>query len=205
MKFAEKSPEPPLEKLYDYTYVDGVEAGVSPAKNCPESIRGHYTMTTQMREITYRQALNEALAEELERDADVFLMGEEVAEYNGAYKVSQGLLERFGAETHHRHADQRKWFCRHGSRRGDVRTASDHRVHDLQFLARRFRSSREQRAEHAHDVGRTIQYSDHVSRSEWTGASTRRDALARDGMFVCECSRPERSARPRRRVTRKAY
>jgi pyruvate dehydrogenase E1 component beta subunit len=50
-----------------------------------------------MREITYRQALNEALAEELERDPNVFLMGEEVAEYNGAYKVSQGLLERFGA------------------------------------------------------------------------------------------------------------
>lgn len=49
-----------------------------------------------MREITYRQALNEALAEELERDPNIFLMGEEVAEYNGAYKVSQGLLERFG-------------------------------------------------------------------------------------------------------------
>ena len=49
-----------------------------------------------MREITYRQALNEALAEELERDANVFLMGEEVAQYNGAYKVSQGLLDRFG-------------------------------------------------------------------------------------------------------------
>lgn len=51
-----------------------------------------------MREITYRQALNEALAEEIERDANVFLMGEEVAEYNGAYKVSQGLLDRFGPE-----------------------------------------------------------------------------------------------------------
>jgi pyruvate dehydrogenase E1 component beta subunit len=51
-----------------------------------------------MREITYRQALNEALAEELERDHNVFLMGEEVAEYNGAYKVSQGLLDRFGPE-----------------------------------------------------------------------------------------------------------
>ena len=50
-----------------------------------------------MREITYRQALNEALAEELERDPNVFLMGEEVAEYNGAYKVSQGLLDRFGS------------------------------------------------------------------------------------------------------------
>jgi len=52
----------------------------------------------KMRELTYRQALNEALAEELERDPNVFLMGEEVAEYNGAYKVSQGLLDRFGAE-----------------------------------------------------------------------------------------------------------
>jgi pyruvate dehydrogenase E1 component beta subunit len=49
-----------------------------------------------MREITYRQALTEALAEEIERDPNVFLMGEEVAEYNGAYKVSQGLLDRFG-------------------------------------------------------------------------------------------------------------
>jgi len=51
-----------------------------------------------VREITYRQALNEALAEEIERDPNVFLMGEEVAEYNGAYKVSQGLLDRFGPE-----------------------------------------------------------------------------------------------------------
>jgi pyruvate dehydrogenase E1 component beta subunit len=49
-----------------------------------------------MREVSYRQALNEALAEEIERDPNVFLMGEEVAEYNGAYKVSQGLLDRFG-------------------------------------------------------------------------------------------------------------
>jgi len=46
--------------------------------------------------LEYRQALNEALAEEMERDDRVFLMGEEVAEYNGAYKVSKGLLERFG-------------------------------------------------------------------------------------------------------------
>jgi len=46
--------------------------------------------------ITYREALNQALAEEMERDPDVFLMGEEVGVYNGAYKVSKGLLERFG-------------------------------------------------------------------------------------------------------------
>jgi len=46
--------------------------------------------------ITYREALNQALAEEMERDDSVFLMGEEVAEYDGAYKVSKGLLDRFG-------------------------------------------------------------------------------------------------------------
>jgi pyruvate dehydrogenase E1 component beta subunit len=46
--------------------------------------------------ITYRDALNQALAEEMERDEDVFLMGEEVGVYNGAYKVSKGLLDRFG-------------------------------------------------------------------------------------------------------------
>jgi pyruvate dehydrogenase E1 component beta subunit len=51
-----------------------------------------------MAEITYREALNQALAEELERDPDVFLMGEEVGLYNGAYKVSKGLLDRFGEE-----------------------------------------------------------------------------------------------------------
>ena len=49
-----------------------------------------------MAEITYRDALNQALAEEMERDESVFLLGEEVAEYDGAYKVSKGLLERFG-------------------------------------------------------------------------------------------------------------
>jgi pyruvate dehydrogenase E1 component subunit beta len=46
--------------------------------------------------ITYRQALNDALREEMERDERVFLMGEEVGVYGGAYKVSQGLLEKFG-------------------------------------------------------------------------------------------------------------
>jgi len=49
-----------------------------------------------MAEITYREALNQALREEMDRDDSVFLMGEEVAEYDGAYKVSKGLLDRFG-------------------------------------------------------------------------------------------------------------
>ncbi len=49
-----------------------------------------------MQLIEYREALNQAIAEEMERDDRVFLMGEEVAEYDGAYKVSKGLLQRFG-------------------------------------------------------------------------------------------------------------
>src|SRR5450432_3511098 len=51
-----------------------------------------------MREIQYREALREAMNEEMRRDAKVFLMGEEVAEYNGAYKVSKGMLAEFGPE-----------------------------------------------------------------------------------------------------------
>src|SRR3954465_6022294 len=49
-----------------------------------------------MRQIPFREALREALTEEMRRDERVFLMGEEVAEYNGAYKVSQGMLAEFG-------------------------------------------------------------------------------------------------------------
>ena len=48
------------------------------------------------REITLRDALREAMSEEMRRDDTVFLMGEEVAEYNGAYKVSRGMLDEFG-------------------------------------------------------------------------------------------------------------
>lgn len=51
-----------------------------------------------MRSIAFREALREAMSEEMRRDERVFLMGEEVAEYNGAYKVSQGMLAEFGAK-----------------------------------------------------------------------------------------------------------
>jgi pyruvate dehydrogenase E1 component beta subunit len=69
-----------------------VEAAPSPAA-APEIPAG-----TAMVRQTVREALRDAMAEEMRRDPDVFLMGEEVAEYQGAYKVSQGLLEEFGAK-----------------------------------------------------------------------------------------------------------
>ena len=56
-----------------------------------------YPEGTEMVSTTVREALRDAMAEEMRRDETVFLMGEEVAEYQGAYKISQGLLEEFGA------------------------------------------------------------------------------------------------------------
>jgi pyruvate dehydrogenase E1 component beta subunit len=53
---------------------------------------------TEMVSMTVREALRDAMAEEMRRDKDVFVMGEEVAEYQGAYKVTQGLLDEFGPE-----------------------------------------------------------------------------------------------------------
>ena len=55
-------------------------------------------ITKIMREIQFREAICEAMSEEMRRDESVFLLGEEVAEYNGAYKASKGMLDEFGAK-----------------------------------------------------------------------------------------------------------
>jgi pyruvate dehydrogenase E1 component beta subunit len=68
------------------------EAPVPQAANDPDIPEG-----TEMVTMTMREALRDAMAEEMRRDKDVFVMGEEVAEYQGAYKVTQGLLQEFGA------------------------------------------------------------------------------------------------------------
>ena len=65
------------------------KAPVEPDPEIPEG--------TEMVTMTIREALRDAMAEEMRRDEDVFIMGEEVAEYQGAYKVTQGLLQEFGA------------------------------------------------------------------------------------------------------------
>ena len=49
-----------------------------------------------MREVQFREAIAEAMSEEMRRDESIYLMGEEVAEYNGAYKASKGMLDEFG-------------------------------------------------------------------------------------------------------------
>jgi pyruvate dehydrogenase E1 component beta subunit len=68
-----------------------------PARPAPAAPHAELPEGTTFRSQTVREALRDAMAEEMRRDQDVFLIGEEVAEYQGAYKISQGLLDEFGA------------------------------------------------------------------------------------------------------------
>ncbi|MEM1273834.1 MAG: pyruvate dehydrogenase complex E1 component subunit beta [Pseudomonadota bacterium] len=76
----------------------GSEAAVPPAQpsQISKTLVPDYPAGTAMKTTTVREALRDAMAEEMRRDDTVFLMGEEVAEYQGAYKISQGLLDDFG-------------------------------------------------------------------------------------------------------------
>ncbi len=76
-----------------------VAAASAPAAPIPSAVlEPDYPEGTAMKQQTVREALRDAMAEEMTRDESVYLMGEEVAEYQGAYKVSQGLLDQFGAK-----------------------------------------------------------------------------------------------------------
>jgi pyruvate dehydrogenase E1 component beta subunit len=72
-------------------------AATVPATAMAHDASSEYPAGTEMVQMTVREALREAMAEEMRRDGDVFIMGEEVAEYQGAYKITQGLLQEFGA------------------------------------------------------------------------------------------------------------
>ena len=90
VKEESKSSEPPPAS---------VPAAAAPASEAPrEPLTPDWPEGTKMKEQTVREALRDAMAEEMRRDETVFLMGEEVAEYQGAYKISQGLLDEFGAK-----------------------------------------------------------------------------------------------------------
>ena len=75
------------------------KAPAEPKSSAPSyDASGEIPAGTEMVKMTVREALRDAMAEEMRRDKDVFVMGEEVAEYQGAYKITQGLLQEFGPE-----------------------------------------------------------------------------------------------------------
>ena len=90
-KLEEKGGEKPASTAK--TASDGPVPASAAAPAEPEIPEG-----TKMVSTTVREALRDAMAEEMRRDADVFVMGEEVAEYQGAYKITQGLLQEFGGK-----------------------------------------------------------------------------------------------------------
>ena len=94
---AAASPPPPPAKAEAPAEKPAPQAASVPAepKSAPPAAEPEWT--GKLIKQTVREALRDAMAEEMRRDDAVFLMGEEVAEYQGAYKVSQGLLEEFGA------------------------------------------------------------------------------------------------------------
>jgi len=83
-----KAAEMPVSKQEQKAPAAPAEANAAADPEIPEG--------TEMVTMTMREALRDAMAEEMRRDGDVFVMGEEVAEYQGAYKVTQGLLQEFG-------------------------------------------------------------------------------------------------------------
>lgn len=71
---------------------------IAVAAAATNSAASNAVFSGETEKLTMREALRDAMAEEMRRDGDVFLMGEEVAEYQGAYKISQGLLDEFGSK-----------------------------------------------------------------------------------------------------------
>ncbi|WP_294929682.1 pyruvate dehydrogenase complex E1 component subunit beta [uncultured Paracoccus sp.] len=92
---AKSASEPESEKPAEQS--EAPAASAVEAVSTPEpDLSPDWPEGTAMKTMTVREALREAMSEEMERDETVFLMGEEVGEYQGAYKISQGLLDKFG-------------------------------------------------------------------------------------------------------------
>ncbi len=165
---------------------------VSVAAPPPISATPEVPAGTTMIAMTMREALRDAMAEEMRRDPNVFIMGEEVGEYQGAYKVTQGLLQEFGPTRVRRHADHRIWLCGHRRRRGLRRPAADRRIHDLQFFDAGDRPYREFGGENTLHVGRPDPQPHRLSRAQRGRGARRRAAQPGLRRLVLAGSRAQR-------------
>src|SRR5690348_2021180 len=94
---AKRSPHPEEGAKAPVSKGEGAKTKAPPPPETKVAADPDIPAGTEMVTMTMREALRDAMAEEMRRDKDVFVMGEEVAEYQGAYKVTQGLLQEFGA------------------------------------------------------------------------------------------------------------
>ena len=126
--------------------------------------------------MTVREALRDAMAEEMRRDRDVFLMGEEVAQYQGAYKVSQGLLEEFGAKRVIDTPITEHGFAGLGVGAAFGGPEADRRVHDLQLRHAGDRPDHQLGRQDALHVGRPDGLPDRLPRPQRRGRARGRPA-----------------------------
>ena len=140
--------------------------------------------------MTVREALRDAMAEEMRRDGDVFVMGEEVAEYQGAYKVTQGLLQEFGARRVIDTPITEHGFAGLGVGAGLRRPQADRRVHDLQLRHAGDRPDHQFRGQDALHVGRPDGLLDRVPRPQRPGGAGRGPAQPGLHPVVLERARP---------------
>ncbi len=102
--FAEAAPEPSLAHLTDDVYFEDPEVQARPEQTLPAWIRDTFGPATRInpepgtREIPYSEALREAMSQALACDSRVYALGEDIGIYGGAFGVTQGLVDRFGAE-----------------------------------------------------------------------------------------------------------
>ena len=122
-----------------------------------------------MAALTIRDALNQALREEILRDENVFVMGEEVAEYDGAYKVTRGLWKEFGDKRVVDTPITELGFAAVGVGAAMAGLAAGDRVHDVELLDPRRRPDHQPRREDALYVRRAVQGPDRFSRAERFG------------------------------------
>ena len=226
VEFADKSPFPDLDSLYDdiYVYGDQVQGWYSVDERSPDVHRGEEereagevahelaeagaayargaTPSERSRRqsrgadeqgrrrprrgrrrrlmpaMRYREALNQALREEMEADEKVFIMGEDIGVFQGAFKVTAGPARGVRREARARHADLREHDRRHGRRRGDGRAAAGRRAHDDQLLAARARPDRQLRGVDPLHVRRPGDGADGDPHAAGRRAPARPDALA---------------------------
>ena len=139
------------------------------------------TDKSPMPAMQFREALRAAMTEEMERDENVFLMGEEVAQYNGAYKVSEGMLDKFGPRRVIDTPISEAGFSGLGVGAALHGAAADHRVHELVVHLGLHRPDRQQRRQRPLHVRRAVQGPDRLPRRQRHRPPARRDALPSHG------------------------
>jgi pyruvate dehydrogenase E1 component beta subunit len=185
---AEKAaPMPQAESPGTLTREPATMAKAAPAASTPSTERDWGATKPS----TVREALRDAMAAEMRRDADVFLIGEEVGQYQGAYKISQGLLDEFGPKRVIDTPITEHGFTGMAGRRRLHRPEAHRRVHDLQLRHAGDRPDHQLRRQDALHVRRPARLPDHLPRRQRRGVARRRPAQPVLRELVRALPRPE--------------